>query len=74
MKTYTLEDFLDMTLPELFGFWCIVKLDHIELPEPKDYSEIYLEFTDAQVSKVCAYLANEGINKAVATNRDGHDI
>jgi len=62
-RIYTLQDFINMSVADLFGFWCLVKLNYIECPDPKDYSEIYEEFTDAQTSKLCDYLANERINK-----------
>lgn len=63
MDTYTLNDFLDMDVPKLFGFWCMVKLDAIELPEPKDYADAYSEFEGHLIKDICEYLANEGINK-----------
>lgn len=62
-KVYTEGDFLNMTLSDLFGYWCLIKLNHIECPSPKDYSEIFEEFTNGLISEICEYLSNERIIK-----------
>lgn len=64
MKIYTLEDFVQMDMHELFGFWCLIKLNSIELPEPKDYADAHRMFaTYHHVGKICEYLASEMIFK-----------
>lgn len=69
METYTLEDFRGMKVGELFGFWCLSKLDGIELAEPRHYTDIYRRFMEMNLLDICEYLAAEGINKPIVTNQ-----
>ncbi len=60
---YTVQDFIEMSESNRFGFWMLCKFNDIELPEPKDYADAYNTFTDEQQHDICEYLADQGLNK-----------
>ena len=74
MTTYTLEDFQKMDFAELFGFWCISKLDDVISPfDPEDYANLYREFEKIRqedwnersvvVCRICQHLAEQEMLK-----------
>ena len=67
ISVYTLDDFKNMTEPQLFGFFALCELDSIELPGPEDYRSVYLNFSVLHDYKgldgIHKYLANEKMSK-----------
>ena len=60
---FTMDDFIEMSVADRFGFWMLCHMDEVKIPEPTDYSNVYTAFVNLSAQTICKYLAKQEMNK-----------
>ncbi len=62
-EVYTMDDFIEMSVADRFGFWMLCHMDEVKIPEPTDYSNVYTAFVNLSAQTICKYLTKQEMNK-----------